>query len=702
MLKKMNLKTKISIMIGALLILTFAATFFLVLTRIYNSNISQARTLSKEVSKSYANEIDRHFITLETIADTLKSSIDSQIKNGITYRNVIIDVQKDILNKYPDIYGITVAFEPNAFDGKDASYAGRPEYGKKGLFIPYVTRDNSSFHVEPAYNSETDMNWYNIPKKSKRAFVTEPTVYKVNGQDISMASLVVPILDENKNFRGVISIDYSLETFQGIVEQIKPMGGYAQLLSRDGKYVASGANKKLIMTDAKKGGGDWNSIAKQISLGKSAEVLGKSILTNENVFRVAYPVKIDDYSINWSLCVDIPVKNVLQDFYTQLRHIILLACIGLIIVIALTMLIISYITKGLKYAQSQLDLLAQGDLSKKIDVKYLKSEDEIGKMINSMWKMHESIKNIINGVEDSSLSVESTISSVEKNIGNLNSKISDISATTEELSAGMEETAAYSEEMNSSVSQVKKNIDGISVEIENGLRTAREINERAIQLKSSAIQSQKNVHNMSDDIKVKLQVAIEKSRAVEQIESLTEGILEITSQTNLLALNAAIEAARAGEAGKGFAVVADEIRELADLSKSTVIEIKNIIKTVTESVDALKGSSKDMIEFIETQIIPDYDNLVNTGEQYSRDSSVVEKLVSNFNEISEELLVSISGIVKSVEEVAAASGEGAKGTTNIAQMTSVIVESSDNVVNQAVQSKLNVEKLRKIISAFRL
>jgi methyl-accepting chemotaxis protein len=517
-----------------------------------------------------------------------------------------------------------------------------------------------------------------------------------------MASLVVPILDENKNFKGVISIDYSLKTFQNIVAQIKPMGGYAQLLSKAGIYVASGGSSKLVMTDAKKSGDDWRKIVGQTSLGKNVETSGKSILTNKDVLRVAHPVKIDNYDMNWSLCVDIPLENILQDFYIQLKYIILIACIGLAVVIVATILMASYITRGLKYAENQLDLLAQGDLSREIDVKYSKSGDEIGNMIDSMRKMQESIKNIIEGVEAGSLNVASSINSAEENIQNLNSRISDVSATTEELSAGMEETAASSEEMNSLVSQVKKNIEGMSVEIEKGLKAAKEINTRAIQLKSSAIQSRKNGNDISNDINGKLQMAIEKSKAVEQIGSLTEGILEITSQTNLLALNAAIEAARAGEAGKGFAVVADEIRKLADLSKNTVIEIQNITQTVTESVDALKSSSKDMIQFMETQIIPDYDNLVNTGEQYSRDSSTVEKLVSNFSKISEELLVSVSNIVKSVEEVAAASEEGARGTTNIARMSSAIVELSDDVMNKAVQSKLSAEKLMESISVFKL
>ena len=86
------------------------------------------------------------------------------------------------------------------------------------------------------------------------------------------------------------------------------------------------------------------------------------------------------------------------------------------------------------------------------------------------------------------------------------------------------------------------------------------------------------------DISDKLQIAVENMRqGLDGIKKMVDDINSVASQTNMLSLNASIEASRAGEAGRGFAVVADEIRNLADQTAQSAV---NIVQT-TNMIEAL-------------------------------------------------------------------------------------------------------------------
>ena len=71
-----------------------------------------------------------------------------------------------------------------------------------------------------------------------------------------------------------------------------------------------------------------------------------------------------------------------------------------------------------------------------------------------------------------------------------------------------------------------------------------------------------------------------------EISSISAVIDSIAFQTNILALNAAVEASRAGESGRGFAVVASEVGSLAQKSKESVLQIRQIIDKNVEHVES--------------------------------------------------------------------------------------------------------------------
>ncbi|WP_077858806.1 methyl-accepting chemotaxis protein [Clostridium sp. BL-8] len=702
MIKKMNFGTKINIIIVVVIFMCYIGVFSSILIQIKSKSINDSETLAKEITSSYATQITSNFEGLEVIGKDLRNSLIKQIDLNLQNRDLVIEMQKGILNEHPEVFGVTVAFEANAFDGKDEEYKGRKEFAENGMFIPYASRAGNQVVVLPAYDDQTDMTWYNKPKELKGTYITEPTVYNVNGQDVSMVSLAMPILDDTGKFLGVISLDYKLDTLEELVSEKKTLGGTVELISNKGIYIASGEDPSLKMQDAKESGDDLGKIISETSQGKESYTYGKSVKDNKEVLMVSYPVNLENTKTNWILCSEIPNEKILESYNKIFNVILAAALISLIIVILVIGLVIKKMTRGIKYAEKQMRLLASGDLTIEIDNKYLEREDEIGKMFKSVSEMQKSYKNIITEINNECNIVLSSVNVTKEKIDDLNIMISDVSATTEQLSASMEETAASTEEVNASSTNMETVINTMEANIMAGEMAAKEIKERAINLKSDAIKSKEVSNGVALKMQDGLKTAVDKAQAVDKINELTGKILEITEETNLLALNAAIESARAGEAGRGFAVVADEIRKLAETSKETAIEIQKINKEVVGAVDDLKETSNEVINFIGTQVIEDYDKLVDTGEQYRNDAVVFNELVNSIGEISKELISGTGNIITAINEVSQATNEGAAGTTTIAAKSNDVVYLTEGVIEQTAKTKECTDKLLEVVSIFKI
>lgn len=411
-----------------------------------------------------------------------------------------------------------------------------------------------------------------------------------------------------------------------------------------------------------------------------------------------YPVEGTD----WSLAVAAP-KSVVMARVNRLTAIINIISIFFILTgIGLTVFIARNISQPIKAASDYLNVMSTGDFTADISKKLLARQDEIGSLANSLVKTQISMRAMMKSVVDECVNVEQMLSEINKDMFSLNESIEDISATTEELSAGIEETAASSEEMNATSLEVEKAIESVASKAQEGAATVSQVSKMSEEMKDSAISSKQEALDIYGRTKVDLQKAIEQSKAVYQINELSNAILAITSQTNLLALNASIEAARAGEAGKGFAVVANEIRKLADNSKNSATRIQEVTDEVLNVVNNLSSSSMEIMEFIDKKVLNDYENLVQKSEHYNELSKVISDIVLDFSSVSEELLASMQNMVDAINQISTSANEEASGASNIAQRTEAIVNKAENVVKLSNKSNEKSEALIKLVKQFKI
>ena len=386
---------------------------------------------------------------------------------------------------------------------------------------------------------------------------------------------------------------------------------------------------------------------------------------------------------------------------TTNRRTIIITLVCLVFALVILNIAVGVIIKHLNAVDNKLyDLVNnEGDLTQQLNVK---TGDELENIANNVNALLAHIRGIMLNISHNSGTLNDSSQKVVNNLSEAQVSISEVSATMEQMSASMQETNASLDQINHSVNETYDSVEEISNHALEGSENSKQImgNVRVVydEAKQEQGQAKASAAQMADNVRDK----IEKSKAVEEINTLTDNILSIASQTNLLALNASIEAARAGDAGRGFAVVASEIGNLAMSASQTAGRIQTVSREVIEAVNELAGEAGNMIEFMDVTAMQGYKKLLEICDMYLSDVDNMNQMMQSFAEKSGSIKSNMDFVRDSIGALDIAVSESTTGITNVTEKAVDLANSMSDIGEEAHANMDISNDLNKEVGKFKL
>ncbi len=386
-----NKKRLMSLRVAFVMLSAFIMVFVLILVTAYSATVqSKAATSSvkaeiQSMAEATGNQLKAEMEVAMDASRTLADSLGNQnaATNPLT-RDALITMLQKVITNNPTFFGISTGWEPEAFDGKDKENAGVFPSDASGRLIPYWYRNDQG---KPEltnlvdYETEGVGDYYLLPKATLQEVVIEPYLYPINGVDVALTSLMVPIKNNNK-FVGVVGVDFKLDSFQQRADNFNYFDGAATMyiLSNQGLIVGAKGKPELIgkpLAEAFPGEDDTALI--------SSSQKGEITFEEENgLLKVNVPYYVGLSPNPWSVLITVPMKNVLQASNESLKKLIIISFSLLILAVIVIWLITGSVTRPLKVIEKAAKVIETGELKWEIPQKEIKPVYETFKEISSL------------------------------------------------------------------------------------------------------------------------------------------------------------------------------------------------------------------------------------------------------------------------------------------------------------------------------